>query len=155
MVVVPQFILKKIYRAGSLRQVPEGFAFDIINPIGPSFLTRINSVRLGPFEFLASQIQIVIKTVEGSVEAVFDGEQITEQSPALLRLNHMATCVLKIDERMSSAIEAFEHKTRNLAEHVTEQWAGSLQTLTVDLFSREAGKVVISVQDALTPTRAD
>jgi hypothetical protein len=122
MTVIPNFIVKRLYVTGSLRLVPEGIAFDIRNSIGPGILTRINSIKLGGMEFLANEIFLKIE------DKLIRAAEISESNPVVFFLNQTVTCI------MQGKPAAF-----------------GPQTITLDLLSKEAGKIVISIQDQLVP----
>jgi hypothetical protein len=122
MTVIPNFIIKRLYVPGSLRFVPEGVAFDMNNKIGPGILTRINSVKLNDIEFLANEIMLKIE------DKLIQAAEISENNPAICFLNQTVTCILK-------------GKPVSTGNH----------TITLDLLSKEAGKIVISIQDKLVP----
>jgi hypothetical protein len=119
MVVIPKFILKRLYVQGSLRKVPEGVAFDIKNSVGPGILTRINRIRLNDIEYKAQQI--LFKLEDRLLQAV----EISEDNPVIVFLNQKITCILQ-----EASLACGNH------------------TITVDLHSREAGQVVLTVQDS-------
>lgn len=120
MTVIPNFIVKRLYVPGSLRFVPEGIAFDMNNKIGPGILTKVNSVKLNDIEFLASEIMIKIE------DKLMQAAEISETNPAICFLNQTVTCILK-----GKPVD-----TGNF-------------TITLDLLSKEAGKIVFSIQDKL------
>jgi hypothetical protein len=120
--IIPDFILKRLYVTGSLRQSADGVAFDIINSLGPGILTGINSIKIGGLELLAEQIHLVLD------DMTIAAHEITESNPAKFSLNQTGTCVLKGVQLPLNA------------EPIT---------LVVNLLSKEAGKVVISIKDQL------
>jgi hypothetical protein len=125
MTIIPNFILKRMYVPGSLRIVPEGMAFDIINSLGPGILTRINSVKVGDIVFHAHQILFKLE------DKLIQAAEISEQNPAVFFMNQSITCILK-----------------------GEPLSYGQHTITMDLLSKEAGKVIISVQDHLSAEQA-
>jgi hypothetical protein len=136
MVVIPQFILKRMYQAGSLRMLPEGLAFDIVNSLGPGILTQINKICIGPLEFMADQIQLRLQTVGKEAEAQWlQACDITAENPAVFFMHQTATCIIKLDKDIQHLLERLEDNKAH--------------TITLDLCSKEVGKVVISVQDKL------
>jgi hypothetical protein len=119
--IIPDFILKRLYVAGSLRQYGDGIAFDIVNSLGPGILTGIQSIKIGSLEFLAEQIQLVMDDI------TLAAHEISANNPAKFSLHQTGTCVLK-----GAQIPV-----------------GQAVTVVVDLISKEAGKVVISIKDQL------
>lgn len=119
MTVIPNFILKRLYQKGSLRKLPEGIGFDIINNLGPGQISRLNGITLNGQLYKVDQILLKVN------DSLLLGESITEDNPATFFLNQVITCIIK-DELPPGQYE-----------------------LTLDLISREAGKVVMTVQDEL------
>lgn len=120
MTVIPNFILKRMYKEGSLRRLPEGVGFDIVNNLGPGQISKLNSIALNGTTYEAGQMVLLING-----ERV-PGEKITEESPATFFLNQVITCVI-LDTVVADG--AYE--------------------LKLELVSREAGKVSLSVKDTL------
>ena len=120
MTIIPNFILKRMYRAGSLRRFAEGVGFDIINNLGPGQISRINGVSLNGTLYGPAQVDLVIN------EVCLPAEQITEEEPATFFLNQIITCIIR-----------------------KEALPDGPYHITLDLVSREAGKVTLTVQDTL------
>jgi hypothetical protein len=118
MVVIPAFILKKLYVSGSLQSHPEGISFEIRNGLGPGMLTRVNRIKLDETEFLPAQITFSID------DKLIPADTISETSPAALLMNQSAICILS-----GASLEVGAHK------------------ITLDLSTREAGALVITIQD--------
>lgn len=118
MTVIPNFLLKKLYRNGSLRQEPEGVAFDFINAIGPGILVKINGITLNNIQYMAHQIFIKIQ------DKLIRADAINEEHSVKVFLNQSITCVL-------------------IGATLTQ----GTYTITLDLLSKEAGKIVLSVKD--------
>ena len=118
MSIIPKFLMKRIYVSGSLRETSEGIAFDLVNAIGPGILTRLNAIKLNELEFSPSEIMLMIG------EKIFKGHEISEANPAVFFHNQKITCFL-----------------------LGGKLADGLHNITVDILSREAGKVVVTIQD--------
>jgi hypothetical protein len=115
---IPKFLLKRVYVPGSLRETSEGIAFDLFNSIGPGILTQLNKIILNDSEFSPQQILLKIE------DKIFKGHEISDKNPAIFFHNQKTTCIL-----------------------MGAKLAKGFHTITVDLFSREAGKVIVSVED--------
>lgn len=120
MTVIPNFILRRMYKEGSLRRLPEGVGFDIVNTLGPGQISKLNSVRLNGETYTPEQIILLIH------EEKVPGESITEEHPATFFLNQVITCIIKDTEPAPGPYE-----------------------ITLDLISKEAGKVTLTVKDTL------
>jgi hypothetical protein len=109
-----------MYRAGSLERTADGIAFEIINNLGPAQLARINSISLNAKVYTA-----------GEITFVFDGtalpaSKISEDLPASFFLNQVVT-ILIADPNLPNGD----------------------YTIKLDLISREAGQVTLTIQDKL------
>lgn len=120
MTVIPNFILKRMYRSGSLRQVPEGAAFDIVNNLGPGQISKVNGISLNGTQYTPEQIMLRVN------DELVPASTITEENPATFFLNQTITCII----------------------HAPDVQPGRYE-IVLDLISREAGKVTLSVEDQL------
>ena len=121
MTVIPNFILKRMYRSGSLRRLPEGVGFDIANTLGPGQISKLNSITMNGTVYPATQISLLMG------DDVLAGNSISEENPATFFLNQVITCRL----------------------HQADLPTGKYE-ITLDLVSKEAGKVTLTVQDQLS-----
>ena len=119
MTVIPSFLLKRMYAMGSLRLVPEGVAFDIINNLGPGLISKLNGISFNGKLFGPKEVMLV---VDGEK---IEGERVTEDSPAHFNLHQTVTCIIK------TALDPGTYE------------------MTLDLVSKEAGRVTLTVQDQL------
>jgi hypothetical protein len=121
MTVIPNFILKRMYKVGSLRRLPEGIGFDIINNLGPGQISLVQSISLNEKVYPPEQIFLVVNGES------MPGTSISEENPATFFLNQIITCVI---QDCSLPLGSYN--------------------LKLNLVSREAGKVSLSVQDSLS-----
>ncbi|MEM0951627.1 MAG: hypothetical protein AAGI66_05725 [Cyanobacteria bacterium P01_H01_bin.74] len=120
MTVIPNFILKKLYQAGSLTALPEGIGFNIINNLGPGQISQLNSITINEQVFLSDRILLKMD------DKLIEGRSITENNPATFFLNQVITCII-------------QGLTLPPGDY----------SIKLDLISREAGKVVLTVKDQL------
>jgi hypothetical protein len=120
MTIIPNFILKRMYRIGSLRRLAEGIGFDIVNNLGPGQISRVNGVSMNGVVYGPSQVELLLN------EARLPADHITEAEPATFFLNQIITCIIRDRELPPGPYQ-----------------------ITLDLVSREAGKVTLTVQDTL------
>jgi hypothetical protein len=124
MTVIPNFILKRMYKQNSLRRLSDGVGFDIINNLGPGQISQINSISLNGVSYGPEQVILLVN--DDHVPA----ENITEDTPATFFLNQVITCMVRNADIPDGTYE-----------------------ITLDLISREAGKVTITVKDTLSAAR--
>jgi len=120
MTVIPNFILKRLYCKGSLRKLEGGLGFDIVNNLGPGMISKLNYIKLNEHTFPPEQVALEI---DGKL---LPADQITEDNPAAFFLNQVITC------RLASA----------------DLPPGKYQ-IHLDIISKEAGKVSLTVEDEL------
>jgi hypothetical protein len=121
MTIVPNFLLKKMYRAGSLRSTENGVSFEMINCLGPGQLSGINGVTLNELSFSAEKITFK----QG--DTLLPAKDITEDNPASFFLNQITTVLIE-----TAPLPTGEY------------------TLKLDVVSREAGRVTLTVKDKLS-----
>lgn len=85
----PSFLVKKIYKKGSLRITREGVAFDLKNIIGPATISGLHSIEINEKTYKSEVIKII--TLGNSVLA----ETITPENPFSFRLNQEGTLLLE------------------------------------------------------------
>jgi hypothetical protein len=119
--IIPEFLLKRIYRKGSLRQTQEGIAFDLKNILGPGIITGINQIIINDVIYQSP----VIKIISSGASTV--AEQITSENPFLVKLNQEITCILE--------------GAKGLKE--------GLNKIMVELSSIDIGKVQVTLTDVI------
>src|SRR4051812_14109973 len=66
---VPSFMLKKLYKKGSLRQSPEGLEFTLENSLSTANLTKLEQVTVDGTVYGADQVEVL---VDGTVKPATD-----------------------------------------------------------------------------------
>ncbi|EKE02405.1 MAG: hypothetical protein ACD_20C00392G0005 [uncultured bacterium] len=121
MSIIPDFLLKRIYRKGSLRETAEGIAFDLKNILGPGIITGINYIIINDEVYQSPLIKIV------SSDSATIAENINNESPLLIKLNQEITCILD--------------GAKGLKEGINK--------IIVELISRDVGKVQVTLTDTV------
>ena len=119
--IIPGFIVKRIYRKGSLRETKEGIAFDLKNVLGPGSITGINFIQINEEKYLTP----VIKVLTSGMSVL--AEHITPDNPVFFKLNQEGTCLLE--------------GARGLKEGINK--------IIVNLVSRDIGHVQVTLTDVL------
>lgn len=119
--ILPSFLLKKVYKKGSLRETEEGVAFDLKNILGPGIVTGINYIQINDETFEPAMIKIINSTASRLAE------QITTDNPMLFKLNEEITCVI------DTCLDLKE----------------GLNKIIVELISKDVGKVSVALTDTL------
>ena len=117
--ILPSFILKRIYKKGSLRRTKDGVAFDLKNILGPGIVTGINYIKINDETYTSSMIRIM-----SSGDAV-PAAQISADNPMIFRLNEEITCLIEGCLKLSDG----------------------LNNIIVELISKDVGKVSVALSD--------
>ena len=119
MSIVPEFLMKRVYKKGSLRQTDEGICFDLKNVLGPGFISGFNFVKINDDTFCADKVKFVTQGTEISAETV------NEEHPIGFRLGQEGTLILKGAKCLKDGINQ----------------------IIIELMNPEAGKVKLSLTD--------
>lgn len=121
MAVFPSFLVKKVYKKGSLKITSEGITFDLKNILGPATITGINSIKINENLYKSEVIKII--TLGKSIVA----EHITPDNPLLLRLNQEGTLLLEGADSLRQGINK----------------------IMVDLISKDIGQVSVTLTETI------
>ena len=121
MVVVPEFLIKRIYQKGSLKKSDDGASVTLKNVLGPGFISGFNYVKINDVVYEPKDVKFVTNGQERL------GTDVSEANPIAFRLGQSGTLVMSgkpciIDGANKIVIEAM---------------------------NPEAGKVLLSVEDVV------
>lgn len=119
MSIIPEFLIKRVYQKGSLKQTEEGVCFSLKNVLGPGFISGFNFIKINDAVFEADKVKFVTQGTEISAETV------TEENPIGFRLGQEGTLILK--------------GAKCLKEGINQ--------IIIELMNPEAGKVKLSLSD--------
>lgn len=119
MSIIPDFLLKRVYKKGSLRETAEGIAFDLKNIFGPGSITGINFIKINDSIYETPFIKII--TQGASTIA----SHISPDNPMCFKLNQETTCLLE--------------GAKSLKE--------GLNKIIVELITRDLGIVQVTLTD--------
>lgn len=119
MSIIPEFLIKRVYKKGSLKQTDEGVSFDLKNVLGPGFISGFNFVKINDAVFNADKVKFITQGTEISAESV------DEQHPIGFRLGQEGTLILKGANCLKEG----------------------LNQIIIELMNPEAGKVKLSLTD--------
>ncbi len=121
MASLPNFLLKKIYKKGSLRHIDQGIAFDLKNILAPGLITEINFVKINDNIYNSSVIQIIKSGVNTLAE------QISIENPLMVKLNEEITCVMQSGLKLQEGIN-------NIIVELSSQGVGKVQVNLSDTY---------------------
>lgn len=119
MSIIPEFLLKRIYKKGSLKQTDDGVCFELKNVLGPGFISGFSFVKLNDSTFNSDKVKFITQGVEIPAEAV------SEENPIGFRLGQEGTLILE--------------GAKCLKEGINQ--------IIIELMNPEAGKVRLSLSD--------
>lgn len=119
MSIIPEFLIKRVYQKGSLKQTEDGICFDLKNVLGPGFISGFNFVKINDAIFSADKVKFITQGTEISAEAV------NEENPISFRLGQEGTLILQ--------------GARCLKEGINQ--------IIIELMNPEAGRVKLSLSD--------
>ena len=119
MVVVPEFLIKRIYQKGSLKKLENGASITLKNVLGPGFISGFNYVKINDVTYEAKDVKFVMNGQE------YTSADVTEDHPVAFRLGQVGTLVV------------------SGAESVVD----GVNKIVIEALNPEAGVVKLSVED--------
>ena len=121
MVVVPEFLIRRIYKKGSLKKIENGASLDLKNVLGPGFISGFNYVKINDVVYDAENV----KFVTGGKE--YTSKDVSDSNPLAFRLGQEGTLIMTGQECI----------------------VDGLNKIIIEAMNPEAGQVVLSVEDNL------
>ena len=119
MVVVPEFLIKRIYQKGSLKKTDDGASVVLKNVLGPGFISGFNYVQINDVIYEPKDVKFITNGQE------LLGTEVSEAQPIAFRLGQSGTLVMS---GQASIVEG-------------------TNKIVIEAMNPEAGKVVLSVED--------
>ena len=120
MSIIPEFLIKRIYKKGSLRPTDDGIAFDLKNVLGPGVISGLNFVKINDMVFESNLVKFITQGIE-TIASV-----ISEENPIAFRLGQEGTLKLLTDGKILQ---------------------DGLNQITIELSNPEAGIVRVDLCD--------
>jgi len=89
MSIIPEFLMKRVYKKGSLKQTEDGVCFDLKNVLGPGFISGFSCVKINDSTFGADKVKFVTQGAE------IPAETVSEENPIGFRLGQEGTLILQ------------------------------------------------------------
>ena len=122
MAIIPDFLIKKVYKKGSLRETDDGILFDLKNVIGPGVISGLNSIQINDYVFEKNGIKFSTK---GNV---LDANSVDEKNPIHFCIGQEGTFILE--------------KVKCLKE--------GLNKIIIEIVNPEAGTFKVTLSDILS-----
>ena len=121
MVVVPEFLIKRIYQKGSLKKTDDGASVVLKNVLGPGFISGFNYVKINDVTYEPQEVKFVTNGQE------LLGTEVSEANPIAFRLGQSGTLIMSGKDSV----------------------VDGANKIVIEAMNPEAGKVVLSVEDTL------
>ena len=121
MVVVPEFLIKRIYQKGSLKKLDDGVSLVLKNVLGPGFISGFNYVKVNDVTYAPENVKFVTNGQE------YVGTDVSEDAQIAFRLGQSGTLI------MTGA--------QSLVDGVNK--------IVIEAMNPEAGVVKLSVEDSV------
>jgi len=119
MSIIPEFLIKRVYKMGSLKQTDDGVCFDLKNVLGPGCISGFILVKINDAIFGADKVKFVTLGTE------IPAEDVSEENPIGFRLGQEGTLVLQGAKCLRDGINQ----------------------IIIELMNPEAGRVKLSLSD--------
>lgn len=119
MSIIPEFLIKRVYQKGSLKQTDEGICFDLKNVLGPGFISGFSFVKINDATFSADKVKFITQGAE------IPAETVSEENPIGFRLGQEGTLILQGAKCLKDGINQ----------------------IIIELMNPEAGRVKLSLSD--------
>ena len=120
MSIIPEFLIKRVYKKGSLKETDDGVLFELKNVLGPGFISGFGFIKINDETFESHNVKLVTQGVE------IPATDVTEENPVGFRLGQEGTLILK--------------GAKCLKEGINQ--------IIIELINPEAGKVKLSLTDS-------
>lgn len=119
MSIVPEFLIKRVYKKGSLKQTDDGVCFDLKNVLGPGFISGFCCIKINDIVFHPENVKFFTQGEE------IPAESVSEEKPIRFRLGQEGTLICKGAKCLQDGINK----------------------IIIEILNPEAGKVKVSLDD--------
>ena len=122
MVVVPEFLIKRIYQKGSLKKLHDGASVVLKNVLGPGFISGFNYVEINGVRYEPQDVKFITNGQE------LLGTEVSEANPIAFRLGQSGELVMVLQnaQTLSNAIKLLEadftHRLVNYNDNDVDKW---------------------------------
>ena len=121
MVIVPEFLIRRIYQKGSLKRLENGASLNLKNVLGPGFISGFNYVKINDVTYEAKDVKFITNNNEIACT------DVSEENPIAFRLGQIGTLVMTGSECVLDGNNK----------------------IIIEVMNPEAGKVQLSVEDVV------
>ena len=88
MVIVPEFLIRRIYQKGSLKKLDNGAEIGLKNVLGPGFISGFNYVKINDVVYNPEAVRFITNGQE------IAGTDVSEENPIAFRLGQVGTLIM-------------------------------------------------------------
>jgi len=125
MSLIPDFLIKRVFKKGSLRKIDEGVAFDLKNVLGPGIISGVSFVKINDITFGKDVIKFITQGMETFAN------KISEESPIAFRLGQEGTLVL------CTTMECLKDGINQIIINLTNPEAGNIEVSLSDNYKKD------------------
>lgn len=122
MTFIPNVLLRRAYKKGSLRSIEGGLAIDVVNVLGPGILTGLNYVLINDYKYDPEDVCLLSNGTE------LRADKVSTEKPLFFTFKQKVTLVMK--------------GNNPLKEGKNE--------ISLEVISREAGVIKVNFSDNIT-----
>ncbi|MBQ8168702.1 hypothetical protein IJZ97_04720 [bacterium] len=121
MVVVPEFLIRRVYKKGSLKKLENGASVELKNVLGPGFISGFNYVKINDVIYEAENVKFITAGKE------LTKDDVSEENPLAFRLGQEGTLIMSGKESVVTGVNK----------------------IVIEAMNPEAGKVQLTVDDTV------
>lgn len=121
MVIVPDFLIKRIYQKGSLKKLDDGVSLNLKNVLGPGFISGFNYVKINDITYEPKDVKFIMNGHE------YTSADVSEENPIAFRLGQTGTLIMSGKESLIDGVNK----------------------IVIEALNPEAGIVKLSVEDTV------
>ena len=88
MVVVPEFLIRRIYQKGTLKKLENGASVMLKNVLGPGHISGFSYVKINDVIFEGKDVKFITNGVE------YTGDGVSDENPIVFRLGQTGTLIM-------------------------------------------------------------
>src|SRR5574344_1013281 len=89
MSIIPEFLIRRVYKKGSLKETDNGARFDLKNVLGPGFISGFHFVQVNDKTFDSKAVKFVTQGKE------IPAAEVSDKNPISFRLGQEGTLILE------------------------------------------------------------
>lgn len=119
MAIIPDFLIKRVYKKGSLKETEDNIVFELKNVIGPGVISGLNSIQINDYLFTKDEIKFVTQGVMTFANTV------SEANPIHFKFGQEGTMMLE-------KVKCLKDGINNIIIELTNPEAGTLKVTLSD-----------------------